>query len=348
MEKKKKFIINIVDFLIWTVIIYVVFYASFTYLLPFIVGIVIAYYVQKPAKFISLKTGIKKEKCAAIISVVLFFAISIFLFLITWLLIVQLNDFIKFLSENSNDIKIFVKAIYDKFENTLKRMNLENSFKNFFDESIASFAAKVTSLLSNLIASVVKRIPGVVLSCIVTVVASCYISKDYDKLLLFVKGFVKKDFLERVVEIKNIATECVFKFLIGYFWLFLITFAELILGFMIFGIDSFLLLAFLVALLDLLPILGTGTVLIPWAVFEFLKYNYLLAVGLILLYLVISVARNVLEPKIIGKQMDINPLFTLVFIFIGYKIGGIIGMIALPILITIIFTYFRRRVLSND
>ena len=142
--------------------------------------------------------------------------------------------------------------------------------------------------------------------------------------------------------IKEVFYECFLKLSVGYALIFLLTFFELTVSFFLLGIKQFFIISFFVSLLDLLPIIGTGTILIPWSVIMIFQNNYKTAFGLVVTYLIISLIRNFLEPKIIGKQIDINPIFTLIFMFLGLKFGGFLGLIILPLILTVLFTYLRR------
>lgn len=101
----------------------------------------------------------------------------------------------------------------------------------------------------------------------------------------------------------------------------------LLVGFFVLRIKYALLWAILISILDFLPFFGTGTALIPWAALKVLSGNYKFAVGLIIIYLVSQLVRQVIQPKIVGDTIGLNPLSTMVFMYIGYKIGGIIAMI---------------------
>ena len=126
-----------------------------------------------------------------------------------------------------------------------------------------------------------------------------------------------------------------------------ITFAILSLGLGIMGIDSFIFVAAIIAVVDLLPVLGTGTVLIPWAIIEMVvNQRILLAVGIILLYIVITITRNFLEPKIVGEQMGLHPLITLISLFCGLRLFGIIGMFGLPISLMIITKLHKEGIIN--
>ncbi len=348
LEEKKKFIINFLYLTAWITIIYLLFKVAAAYLFPFLIGTIIAYIVQKPAMLISDKIKIKKQNCAAVLSVVAFVAVIALIILLCWILYSQLNRLIQYFSNNSNEIIGFIEKIYTQIENIMKKTDFQSALKRFSDDALNGLIKKITNILSSSVTTLIKSMPILLVSCVVTVVATCYISKDFERLIKFVKGFLRYDLYKRIVDIKNIFNECFLKFAIGYLWLFVITFFELLLGFLLLGIDQLLLLAFLVAFLDLLPVIGTGTVLLPWSVVLFFKGNYKLGFGIAILYLVITVVKNFVESKIIGKQIGINPLFTLLFIFLGLRLGGIGGMLIFPIALTVIFTYFRRRYLESD
>lgn len=114
--------------------------------------------------------------------------------------------------------------------------------------------------------------------------------------------------------------------------LLLVTYGIVAAGFLLLGIRNGMVWAALVALVDAVPILGTGTVLLPWALVEFLQGSTMRAVGLLITYGVAMLARTVLEPKLVGRQLGLDPLLTLVFLYVGYRFWGILGMIFAPML----------------
>ena len=134
----------------------------------------------------------------------------------------------------------------------------------------------------------------------------------------------------------------VFKLIKGYGILMLMTFLELLAGFLILRVKYALLLSLLIAVIDILPVLGTGTVLIPWGIAGLILKNTALGIGILVLYAVITVIRNFAEPKIIGKQIGINPLFTLLSMFIGIKLLGFAGVIIFPTALIVTVKYYSE------
>lgn len=349
LDKKKNFIIDFMYIVFWLAISVVVIKVLFVYLLPFVIGVIIAYLVQKPAISVSKNLKLKKEISAAVFSVFFYIAIVAVFALMFWLVYVQGNKFIESLGENGginkilNQILKFVTKISEKLNN-----NFGYTIEKISSETANGLISKISNIISNALSTFVKKMPDLLISSAITIVSTFYISKDYDKLKKFASGMISTRIYNKIIEIKKIFIDCFFKISKGYFLLYIITFFELFLGFMILEISNFVLYAFLISLVDLLPVFGTGTVLMPWAIFMFLQNDLKLGFGLTMLYIVIVVIRNFLEPKIIGKQVGINPIFTLIFIFLGLRIGGIIGMIVVPIILTVAFTYFRQQILSEN
>ena len=89
--------------------------------------------------------------------------------------------------------------------------------------------------------------------------------------------------------------------------------------------------ALLIAFIDFLPVFGTGAVLVPWGIISLLMKNYFVGVGIIILFALMTIARQVIEPKIVGKSLGVHPILTLITIYLGYKLFGLFGMVFLPI-----------------
>ena len=147
--------------------------------------------------------------------------------------------------------------------------------------------------------------------------------------------------------IKEVLTTTVFRICSSYFFIFLITFLELFIGLVLLKVKYALVISAIIAIADIFPIIGTGTILIPWSIIELMGGNNPLALGLFTLYLIITVVRNIIEPKIIGKNSGVHPLATLAAMYIGLKMGGVSLAILLPFVL-IIFTELNKRGVINS
>jgi len=342
LAQKQKFLINFAYFITIITFLYILLKFAFSYFLPFVIGVTIAYLVQKPSVFLSKKLKIKKEICAAFLSVLIYIIVVLVLALVLFLCISNFNKLIEFLSSAIKEIKTFTSKISNIFDGFLSKNNF------FADISLNNLLNKISEVITAFVAKVIKTIPNFLISSVVTVVATCYISKDYDKLKKFLFGMIQKKTSEKIVKIKSIFIENVLKLISGYLLLSMITFFVLLIGFFVLKKDNFLFLAFLIALIDLLPVIGAGTVLLPWAVFAFLEHNYSFGFSLIFLYFTMCIIRNFLEPQIIGKRIGLNPIFTLFSIFLGLKVAGISGVIIFPTILLVVYDYYRKKFYGDN
>lgn len=340
-DDKKAFIINFIYLLIWIFLIYFIFTVAAVYLMPFLIGLLIAYFVQKPAKFFEKKTKISKRICAALLSVFFYIFILIILILIIWVVFSQGERLLNFISTNEK-LNRFLENTFKTMTDSYNKNNV--AVDNLLRETVNELIQRISVYATKIVTDLMKNAPSFLLSSIVTIVATCFISKDFDRFNMFLKGFLSKKTQKIIIDIKNIFVEYFLKFSIAYLLMFALTFIILLFGLLILNPSHLIITAFLISLIDLLPVFGTGIVLLPWAIMEIIQYNYFKGIGLVALYLIISIVKNFIEPKIVGKQIDVNPIFTLIFIFLGLKIGGIIGMIVLPVVLTVLFNYFRKQI----
>lgn len=336
---KKSFIINLIFYL--SLFVLIVFAANFllSYTFPFIIGAVIAALVQKPAKCLSLKVKIKKEILALIFSAVVYILFWLIVSLICWWVVSRSGELLPKVVVLTDKLSGAIEEIYRNF--IADFLGKENEmFKDLISSSITGIGSKIGNIITNFVTDVAKRLPEMLISGIVTLVAGCYIAKDFDKLKKFVLNLLSEKTKEKLFRIKKIFITNICKLVKGYLILMAIVFAELSLGFFILGFGKPILLGFFVAFVDLLPVLGVGAVLIPLAFFMLITGKPGTAIGIAVLYVLVSLVRNFSEPKIIGDQIGIHPLFTLISMFIGLRLAGLTGLVLFPIMLIVIFDYY--------
>ena len=340
-EEKRNFLINTAYFAVMTALIYIAFKYLFLLLMPFVIGLVLAFLSQKPAKKLSEKTHISTGTLASVIVIFAYVLLALVIFVLFWLIFSKTGNIFSYLSKYVNEISEEVIEMQKNVSGFFaKNSGSKNAMSDFFSNTVKSFAEKLSGFISSFATETAKFLPGFLISSIVTVVASCYIAKDYNKLALFLKNLINNRKYENLVRIKNIITGKIKDYISGYLLLSLITFFELLTGFLIIKQKYAFILAVLVAVIDLLPVLGTGTVLIPWTVYLFITADYKKGIFVLCLYVIIILVRNFCEPHIIGKKIGINPLFTLAAIFLGFKISGFAGMILAPVALIVVVDYY--------
>ena len=348
-EARKDFLINALYFFTVSAIVFIVCRFLLKYLTPFVVGGAIAWLVQKPAKFISGKTRIKRKLAAAGLALAVFLLAAGLCVFLVLRISSGISNFAGEVSGYAEEISAFFEKIKKSTELFFSDMpeELSTLADSFFKKASDTMISAVTGFVSDSAAYIAGRMPGILLSCIVSAVAACYIAADFPSLIRFARGVIGPRVYCNIRKVKEIFVTSVFKLGKGYAILMLMTFAELLAGFYLLGIKHALLLAALTAMIDILPVLGTGTVLVPWAAVLFILGDIGTAGGIIVLYAVITVIRNFAEPRIIGGQMGINPLFTLLAMFIGIKLFGVAGIFLLPVALIVTVKYYKDEMESE-
>ncbi len=255
----------------------------------------------------------------------------------------QLGDLITDFSEES-EIFTDLGKMLDKMSDFLSglpffsgedtismRESLLTMFTDFLKNAVMGLAAKLPEWIGALIAAV----PKFLLFFAVTVISAIYFCLDLEKICAFFQSHLQGNTKKIAEAISGECGHAVLKYIKAYLVLFLFTFAQLFIGFALLRERYAFLLALFIALVDVLPVLGTGTVLVPWALWLFLTGHTSHAIGLLMLYVVIAVLRQFLEPKIIGAGMGVSPLLTLIAMYAGLKLFGFFGMVLMPPLVMI-------------
>jgi len=204
-------------------------------------------------------------------------------------------------------------------------------------EAIRQAASQLGSSAAELVKKAVSVFPHGIFSVFIGVVAFVYLTADMDgigKSLSELMGrFVGKEKAARISRSFSGFTDAVFTYLKSYLLLTLLTFAELSAGFIVVGLERPFAAAFAAAVVDALPLLGCGVIIVPWAVWCFVEGNIRRGVTLVVIQIIIYTVRQFAEPKIIGKMTGVHPFVVLAFLFAGFKIGGVAGMILAPIML---------------
>ncbi len=191
--------------------------------------------------------------------------------------------------------------------------------------------------------NIATRLPSIFIFTTVLVLATYFISNDTKKIKSHILRYLPKRIIQNLYVLKASISSAFGGYLKAQFLLMTITFIVLLIGLSALNIQSSFLIAFLISLVDALPILGTGIVLIPWAGIHLLQGNYKMAVWMFILYLSAVLVRQLLEPKIVGDKIGLHPLITLISMYIGLKLLGILGMIVGPIAAIILVSYLRAQ-----
>lgn len=351
MKKKINFIINTLFYgIIGAAIIYVCKFVL-PVLIPFIIAFLIAVVIQIPAKLLG-KDSIGRRKAGAVFFCSAFYILFFLLVAILGVKLVQFagNMIISAPAFYNDEIVPLLRDISSRSEEIVASFNIEaaKQVKNMYGEMSQSMGQYISDFSMNTVkwlSGGVAGIPGLIVKLVITIVATFFIAVDFPKIINFFKNRIPADKASSVNKGMDYVKNVVFIYIKSYSLLFSLTFAELSIGFLILRVPNAILLALLIAVFDIMPILGTGGILLPWALILFIMDNVPLAIGILALYIIITGIRNTLEPKIVGSQIGLHPVVTLIAMAIGLKLIGISGMIAFPVTLALIVNFEKNGVI---
>ncbi len=320
--------------------IFAVIYLSITYLLPFLAPFAIALivsYINEPVIKLLLRFKISRKAAAAIS---LLFTMSVLGFALTAGIIKIYNE-LTILQGNltiySSDISIKINGLIDKA--TLFYNGLPDQVTITITKNLESFSQQIGFMITSVIQYVINTvtsIPRLTVFTIVTILGTYFISSDRKSISSFFYRQLPFSWRKNIVSLKKDT----FKALLGYFKAILIlmgfTFIEVSIGLFILNVNYAFLIALIVGLSDAIPIMGTGVVMVPWILYTLISGDMTLAFGLAIIYILGILIRQIMEPKIVGSQIGLHPLVTLLAMYIGLKFFGLIGMFVGPISIIVV------------
>ena len=337
MEEKKEFIINLLYFALIFGLVYVFIKYLLPIVAPFLVGFLLAYIALKLSK----KLFKKDNKAVRIISLIIIYVV--FSVTVVLLLLLGISKVTDFLISMPTIYKNYIEPALNSIEKTLIDLNsnLPIDIKTDVNAMIVNIGDSIGTLFSSfasnavsVVTSLISNTTSVLLISIETIVSSFFFVADFENIISYLTTIMSKRTLKIYNQVQNYIHNTLFLVLKSYGTIMLVTFLELFIGLMLIGIDNFGVLAMLIAILDILPILGVGTVLIPWGLICLLLGNTKTGILILILYVIITAIRNVIEPKLVGGDLEIHPLVTLASMVTGLAIFGGVGMFGLPLTIS--------------
>ncbi len=195
------------------------------------------------------------------------------------------------------------------------------------EELVTGISSSLIAMLTNFL----KGLPLFIVGFVFMIISSFAIAMDYQRVTLFLLQQLPHRMRPMMLDIKNFLVSCLLRLARAYAIIMFITFCELSVGLWALRIDRFWKIAAVIALLDIMPLLGSGAILIPWGIFELANGRGPLGAGLLVLYAVITVMRNIIEPHVVGDSLGLHPVITLTAMFFGLCTFGLPGMLAAPV-----------------
>lgn len=349
MEQKQKVLINVLYYSIIVVGIYALIRFALPVFMPFLIALIVVLLIRGLSRRAAGCLH-APERAVRLIFLAIFYLALFGLFLLFGAKAISgSTNFVTHLPEfYQNTVLPMIEQISDWIESVAAQFDpsfvevVQNAFTQIsttLSNNVADFSATALSWAS----SFLTNIPSMILNVVLTVVSSFYLAADFEKISAYCREHLPEKWLTVIRNVRQTLHSTFGIYLRSYTLIFLMTWGELFLGFFLLGVPHLPLVSLLVALCDILPILGTGTVLIPWAIIAALLGYYPMAVGVGILYLVITIIRNTVEPKLVGKQIGLHPLLTLISMVVGLSLFGIIGLFGLPVTLSILIRMHETR-----
>ena len=322
------------------------------FFMPFVIGWLIACIAGPMVKFFEEKLKIKRKAGSAVVIIIVIGLVITFFYLIGSKLVHEAIGFIQALPGMIDGLKEDFETISENLSGVIEKIPRDVretvlSIGQTASDSLADALGKISAPTIEALGGFAKQVPTVIIGAILGLLASYFFVAERGVWFEPVRRRIPVGFLKRWTLVKDSVKKAVGGYIKAQLkievWIYLL----LVIGLLILKVDYVLLVALGIAFLDFFPFFGTGTVMVPWAIIKFLSGDYTMTIGLLIVWGVGQLVRQIIQPKIMGDSMGMAPVPTLFLLYIGYRFGGVIGMIlALPIGI-IIETMYKEGVFDT-
>lgn len=346
----KKYVKAIMNLLIALVILLTVIFLAprvLVFFMPFVIAWIIAMIASPMARFFEEKLKIKRKAGSVVVIVVVLGIVILAVYLIGSKLVRELIGFIDDLPQMWDSLQADFNEIAENLDIFYRRLpkdvqNTWNKITAGASEWIGNFISSISTPTLAAVGNFAMQLPTVIIGIIMCLLGSYFFVAEKEQMTEVLQKVMPESVLLRFRQIKG----SLFKAVGGYFkaqlkieiWIYLL----LVIGFLILGIDHVLLISLGVAVMDFLPFFGTGTIMVPWAIVEFMSSDYKMTIGILLIWGVSQLVRQIIQPKIVGDSIGVAPIPTLFLLYIGYMLGGVLGMIVAVPLGLIIWTLYKE------
>lgn len=347
MKKYWKALVNLLVALIILLSIIFLVPKLLVFFLPFVIGGIIALIASPFVRFFEEKVKLKRKASSAFVIILVIGLVVFLLYLLlakigheVVSLINSLPEIWAGMEEDFEEIGANLDIIYRRLPS-----NIQDSLNSFADQLgtyVGEFFGEISTPTIIAVGNFAKQLPTVLIGTIMALLFSYFYVAERKEVNAWFRTHMPETLQLRYLLVKKSLVKAVG----GYFkaqlkieiWMYLL----LVIGFSILRVNYAFLIAIGIAFLDLLPFFGTGTVMVPWAIIKMLSSDYQMAIGLLIMWGVGQLARQIIQPKIVGDSIGVPAIPTLILLYVGYKISGVIGMIFAVPLGLIIYTMYEE------
>ena len=309
---------------------------------PFLVAFLISQLMEPVIKYLMKKCKMRRKISAILI-------LTVVLSIIVGIVVLAVVSLISEATNLLNNINYYIDKIYSVSQNYISKFNFEkiqlsNELNIILSDSTGNFINTVSVWIKNLlmeIVNIVTSLPKIGLCIGITIIALYFMCTDKIYMLDQIEHHIPEKWVKKIMKHTQSLIKKLGCYLRAQFILIFISFVISVIGLYFFSIVGMkvtypLIAAIGIAIVDALPIFGSGTVMIPWAVISACNGDIVLGVSLLTLWILMSIIRQIIEPKIVSKEIGIHPIFTLIAMYTGFKFAGFLGIYIGPIILIIL------------
>jgi sporulation integral membrane protein YtvI len=356
---QKQILRGILVFIVF-LLIALAFYYVVPLIYPFLFGWIIAFILNPLVNLLQIKIKLPRV-LATLISLLLFCAVTIaILTALTINIIVEIGSLADIIQNNINTWKdeLIVYINSDYIQNIVTQINvfyqenpqLQSTINTNLTNSakiIAGLSSSIVNVVFNLIVSFITSLPSYATFAIIGLLAAFFISKDWYKLIKRFAGYFPDKVRASSQAIWSDLQRALFGYVRAQLILITTTACFVLIGLVILNVKYAITISLLIGLCDLMPYLGVGFFMVPWIIFLFIQGDLYLGIGVSVVYGIVLVVRQIIEPKVLATSVGLNALATLVSMFIGLKLFGVIGLIVGPVSLIILTAFHNANVFKD-
>jgi sporulation integral membrane protein YtvI len=318
--------------------------------LPFIFAILIAVLIEPVVNF--FETRLRFKRVLAVLTSLLL-VIGGFVYIISMLVSVIIKQLTTIYKATQSNADSMISEVISKISDVrlfFLRLDLPVQLQDTMQSSIQKaieWGQHMISVVINGLVSFVTMLPGLMIFLMIATVATFFIIKDRALIRSFILHIIPPGMRNSTQNIMGRLIKAFVGFVKAYSILISVTFVLTLVALKILGVQYALTLALLIAVADILPVLGPGTIYIPWIIWELISDHLGMGIALLVVYVIVSAVRQFLEPKIVGDNIGLHPLATLMSLYVGLKLGGVVGMIMGPVCVVIFIAIYRTGLLDR-
>ena len=300
--------------------------------MPFIVGWFLASLANPLVRFFEEKMKIKRKAGSVLVIIFVISGICFFVYVAGNRLLREFVGLLRIMPGMWQDIRIEFVAFTQKWSNVIDTLPQEvvetaENLGEMIGTHMGVLVGELGMPSADSVGAFAENIPGVIIAVIMCLLSSYFFVAEKNYVSNILRRIIPDTWKKRCILLKQTTIDVMAGYVKAQLKIEIWIYVLMVVGFLFLKIRYSYLVAIPVAILDMLPVLGTGVILIPWAIFKLLSGEYVFGIGLCVIWVIGMLVRQIIQPKIVGEVLGMEPIPTLVLLYVGYKLAGVVGMI---------------------